>query len=130
VENHGGLSSNGEWLAGVMKRVGHYRCGTLPDFGNFCLDWSRQDDPAAWYDRYKGVTEMMPFARAVSAKSNEFDASGNETKTDYRRMMRIVLDAGYRGYVGIEYEGDKHSEPEGIRLTKALLERVRAEMGG
>jgi L-ribulose-5-phosphate 3-epimerase len=128
VENHGGLSSDGSWLAEVMRQVAHPRCGTLPDFGNFCSDWSRADDPAAWYDRYKGVAEMMPFAKAVSAKSHEFDERGDEARTDYRRMMRIVVDAGYRGYVGVEYEGDKHPEPEGIRLTKALLERVREEM--
>jgi L-ribulose-5-phosphate 3-epimerase len=128
VENHGGLSSNGAWLAKVMKTVDHPRCGTLPDFGNFCLDWSRQDDPDAWYDRYKGVREMMPFAKAVSAKSHEFNEDGDEIHTDFRRMMRIVLDAGYHGYVGIEYEGSKHSEDEGIRKTKALLERVRDEI--
>jgi sugar phosphate isomerase/epimerase len=122
VENHGGLSSNGAWLASVIERVDHPRCGTLPDFGNFRIA------EGEWYDRYDGVTELMPFAKAVSAKSHEFDADGNEVHTDYRRMMRIVLDAGYRGYVGIEYEGSKHTEPEGIRATKALLERVRAEL--
>jgi sugar phosphate isomerase/epimerase len=130
VENHGGLSSNGAWLAGVMKTVAHPRCGTLPDFGNFCMDWGKKDDPAAWYDRYQGVQELMPFAKAVSAKSHEFDADGNEVRTDYARMMKIVVDAGYRGNVGIEYEGDKHSEPDGVRLTKALLERVRAKLAG
>ncbi len=128
VENHGGLSSNGAWLAAVMKKVNHPRCGTLPDFGNFCLDWSRRDQPDAWYNRYQGVKEMMPFARAVSAKSHAFDADGNETKTDYRRVIKIVLDAGYRGYIGIEYEGGTLSEPEGIRATKRLLERVRSEL--
>lgn len=128
VENHGGLSSNGQWLAEVIRMVDNPRVGTLPDFGNFCLDWNHQEDPAMWYDRYKGVGEMMPFARGVSAKSHEFDPAGNEVRTDYRRMMRIVLDAGYRGFVGVEYEGDAHSEPEGIRLTKMLLERVRAEL--
>lgn len=124
VENHGGLSSNGAWLAAVMKKVNHPRCGTLPDFGNFCLDWSRSQDADAWYDRYKGVAEMMPFAKAVSAKSHDFDAAGNETKTDYTRMLGIVLDAGYRGHVGIEYEGGGLSEAEGVRATKRLLERV------
>jgi sugar phosphate isomerase/epimerase len=119
VENHGGLSSNGAWLASVIRRVNHPRCGTLPDFGNFRV----ADDE--WYDRYVGVAELMPFAKAVSAKSHEFDAQGNEVRTDYERMMRIVLDAGYRGYVGIEYEGDGLSEPDGIRATKRLLERVR-----
>jgi L-ribulose-5-phosphate 3-epimerase len=128
VENHGGLSSNGEWLAGVMRQVGHFRCGTLPDFGNWCFDWEKKSDPAMWYDRYKGVSEMMPFAKAVSAKSHDFDARGNETHTDFRRMMKIVLDAGYRGYVGVEYEGETTPEPEGIRKTKALLEEVREEM--
>jgi sugar phosphate isomerase/epimerase len=123
VENHGGLSSNGAWLAGVMRMVDHPRCGTLPDFGNFRIAGDE------WYDRYQGVTELMPFAKAVSAKSHEFDEDGNETGTDFFRMMRIVLDAGYRGYVGIEYEGQNLSEPEGIRATKALLERVRAELG-
>ncbi|MBX3361785.1 MAG: sugar phosphate isomerase/epimerase [Phycisphaeraceae bacterium] len=127
VENHGSLSSNGEWLAGVMKMVDHPRCGTLPDFGNFCLDWSRASDPEAWYDRYKGVSELMPYAKGVSAKSHEFDADGNEVRTNYRRMMKIVRDSGYTGYVGIEYEGDKHSEPDGIRLTKALLDLIATE---
>jgi hypothetical protein len=92
------------------------------------MDWSKRDEPEAWYDRYKGVEEMMPFAKAVSAKSHAFDENGDETNTDYRRMMRIVLDAGYRGYVGVEWEGGKPGEAEGIRLTKALLEKVRDEL--
>jgi L-ribulose-5-phosphate 3-epimerase len=122
VENHGHLSSNGMWLAGVMRKVNMPNCGTLPDFGNFDLGGGKE------YDRYKGVSELMPFAKGVSAKSHDFDASGNETHTDYRRMMKIVRDAGYRGYVGIEYEGEKISEPEGIRATKRLLETVLAEL--
>ncbi|MCA9304285.1 MAG: sugar phosphate isomerase/epimerase [Phycisphaerales bacterium] len=130
VENHGGYSSNGRWLSGVMRMVDHPMCGTLPDFGNFCLDWSRSDDPQAWYDRYQGVKELMPFAKAVSAKTYAFDEAGNETTIDYNKMMKIVLAAGYHGYVGIEYEGSKHSPRDGIRLTKALLERIRDEMSG
>jgi len=122
VENHGGLSSNGAWLASVIKKVGHPRCGTLPDFGNFRIAEGQL------YDRYLGVQEMMPFAKAVSAKSHDFDEQGNEIHTDFKRMMKIVLDAGYKGYVGIEYEGQKISEPDGIRATKKLLERVRGEL--
>jgi sugar phosphate isomerase/epimerase len=122
VENHGGLSSNGAWLAEVMKTVDHPRCGTLPDFGNFNLGGGKS------YDRYQGVAQLMPFAKAVSAKSHAFDDKGNEVNTDYRRMMKIVVDAGYRGYVGIEYEGGRHAEPDGIRLTKRLLETVRDEL--
>ncbi len=125
VENHGGLSSNGAWLSGVMKRVAHPRIGTLPDFGNFRV----RETPEEWYDRYKGVAELMPFARAVSAKSHDFDENGAETHTDFLKMMRIVLDAGYRGYVGIEYEGELLSEAEGVEKTKALLTRVREELG-
>jgi L-ribulose-5-phosphate 3-epimerase len=124
VENHGGLSSNGKWLAAVMQQVDHPRVGTLPDFGNFVVDRKSGKE----YDRYQGVKELMPFAKAVSAKSGEFDKEGNEIQTDYRRMMRIVVDAGYRGYVGIEFEGSKYTKFEGIRLTKALLERVRDEI--
>ena len=123
VENHGGLSSNGEWLAGVMKQVDLKNCGTLPDFGNFRV--SKDEE----YDRYKGVTELMPFAKAVSAKSHDFDDKGNETHTDFFKMMKIVLDAGYSGYVGIEYEGDQLDEYAGVKATKALLERVRSEPG-
>ncbi len=115
VENHGGLSSHGDWLAGVMRRVDHARVGTLPDFGNFYE-----------YDRYQGVEDMMPFARGVSAKSHDFDdATGEERGIDYHRMMKIVLNAGYHARLGIEYEGDRLSEPEGIRATKRLLERIR-----
>lgn len=117
VENHGGLSSNGEWLAGVMKLVDKPNCGTLPDFGNF-----------GDYDRYKGVTELMPFAKAVSAKSHQFDAEGNETRSDYFKLMKIVVDSGYRGYVGIEWEGGQPDEVEGVKLTQKLLERVREKL--
>ena len=116
VENHGGLSSHGDWLVDVMKLVDHPRCGTLPDFGNFYE-----------YDRYQGVTDMMPYAKAVSAKSYDFDELGEETKIDFHRMMRIVLAAGFHSWVGIEYEGDRLPEPEGIRRTKALLERIAKE---
>ena len=122
VENHGGLSSNGAWLAGVMDAVGRDNCGTLPDFGNFRVSG------AAMYDRYVGVRELMPYAKAVSAKSHDFDADGNETHTDYRRMMEIVLSFAYHGYVGIEYEGSRLPAAEGIQATKKLLERVRDEL--
>jgi len=122
VENHGGLSSNGAWLAGVMRKVDHPRCGTLPDFGNFRVA------NKILYDRYRGVEELMPFAYGVSAKSHEFNDQGGEVHTDYRKMIPIVLSFGYRGYIGIEYEGSKHSEPEGITLTKKLLETVRSEL--
>lgn len=123
VENHGGWSSNGAWLADVMRIADDPGVGTLPDFGNFHLGGGKQ------YDRYKGVTELMPYAKAVSAKSHDFDEGGNEIHTDYTKMMKIVHDAGYRGFVGVEYEGGKHSEDEGIELTKKLLERVRGAMG-
>ena len=122
VENHGGSSSNGAWLAATIRAADHPRVGTLPDFGNFRIS-DREE-----YDRYQGVQELMPFARGVSAKSHDFDAQGNETHTDYARMLAIVLAAGYHGYVGIEYEGDGVEELEGIRLTKVLLERVRATL--
>ena len=123
VENHGGLSSNGEWLAGVMKLVDLPNCGTLPDFGNFNLGGGKT------YDRYKGVDELMPFAKAVSAKSHDFDEEGNETRTDYFKMLDIVVNKhGYHGYCGIEYEGSKLSEADGIKATKKLLERVREKM--
>lgn len=116
VENHGGLSSHGDWLAGVMKSVGMDNCGTLPDFGNFYE-----------YDRYKGVEDLMPFAKAVSAKSYDFDAQGNETKIDYPRMLGLVRAAGYSGWVGIEYEGGRLSEPDGIKATRELLARLGCE---
>lgn len=128
VENHGGYSSDGSWLSGVMKEVGKKNVGTLPDFNNFCL--TRQGNKCVEeYDRYKGTLEMMPYAKAVSAKSLDFDEQGNCIETDYVKMLKIVKDAGFKGYVGIEYEGDKLGEYEGIKKTKALLERVRAEIG-
>ena len=122
VENHGGLSSNGKWLASVIEKVDHPRCGTLPDFGNFKLEG---DD---WYDRYLGVKELMPYAKAVSAKSNDFNSDGDETNTDYYKMMDIVLSEGYSGYVGIEYGGRSLDEMSGIRATKKLLEKVRRSL--
>jgi sugar phosphate isomerase/epimerase len=117
VENHGGLSSNGKWLSGVMKMVDHPRMGTLPDFGNFYE-----------YDRYLGVAEMMPWAKAVSAKSHDFDSRGEETTKDYRRLLRTVLEAGFHSWIGIEYEGERLSERDGIARTLALLKRLQVEL--
>jgi sugar phosphate isomerase/epimerase len=122
VENHGGLSSNGRWLASVIEAGDHPRLGTLPDFGNFRIGESER------YDNYRGVEQMMPYARAVSAKTNDFTDAGEEVNLDYEELIRIVLDSGYRGWIGIEYEGSLLPEPEGIRLTKALLERVREKL--
>lgn len=128
VENHGGLSSHGAWLAGVMKLVDHKRCGTLPDFGNFRIGQIPGIELTE-YDRYRGVDELMPYAKGVSAKSHEFDDNGNEVRTDYRKMLDIVVRKHkWSGYIGVEYEGSKHSEPDGIRLTKKLLETIRDEL--
>ncbi len=123
VENHGGYSSNGSWLAAIMKQVNKPNCGTLPDFGNFCL---KRDDAGACieeYDRYIGVQELMPFAKAVSAKTYEFSQFGNETTIKYENMMAYVKNANYSGYIGIEYEGDKLRAEEGIIATRKLLEK-------
>ena len=120
VENHGGLSSNGKWLSEVLRMVDHPRAGSLPDFGNF------QVSETETYDKYQGVEELMPLARAVSAKSYDFDDAGNETTIDFERMIRLILAAGYTGHIGIEYEGSRLTEPEGIAATNALLKRLQA----
>ncbi len=127
VENHGGYSSNGMWLSGVMESVGMENVGTLPDFGNFCIERG-PEGCADEYDRYKGMAELMPYAKGVSAKSHEFDENGNEIHSDFFRIMKIVKDSGFKGYVGIEYEGSQLSEDEGIKTTKALLKRVFEEI--
>ena len=124
VENHGGMSSHGAWLRGVMEMTDHPRVGTLPDFGNFHI---KRGEDGLEYDRYLGTYELMPFAKGVSAKSNDFDADGNEKHTDYRRILKIVRDSGFKGYIGIEFEGAGDSF-EGIRATQKLLERVRQEL--
>lgn len=128
VENHGGFSSNGKWLSSVMKEVNKPTCGTLPDFGNFCIERG-PDGCTEEYDRYQGVSELMPFAKGVSAKAGEFDAQGNSVDTDYLKMMKIVKGFGYKGYVGIESGGKSpEAEYESIKLTKALLEKVGAKL--
>ena len=139
VENHGGISSNGQWLSGVMKTVNRPNCGTLPDFGNFCLNRTKPESntPEAWaktkcleeYDRYKGVSELLPFAKGVSAKTYNFDENGNCVETDYYKMMKLVKEAGYTGHVGIEYEGDQLSEEDGVRKTLALLKKAGESLG-
>lgn len=123
VENHGGLSSNGEWLSSVIAGVNMDNCGTLPDFGNFRIS-PYDSDEEVLYDPYKGIEELMPYAKGVSAKSNDFDEQGNEVRLDYERILKIVKDAGYTGYIGVEYEGTRLSEPEGIRATVELLKRA------
>jgi len=122
VENHGGNTSNGAWMAGLMKRVGHRRIGTLPDFGNFNIDKDTK------YDRYQGVKEIVPYAKAVSAKCYDFDEKGEETTIDFHRMIKIVMDSGYHSTLGIEYEGERMSEPDGVNAMKKLLIKIRDEI--
>lgn len=136
VENHGGLSSNGQWLTGVMKMADHARVGILPDFGNFYTDRNTGE----LYNPYKGLREFMPFVKkGMSAKAYDWDTGagkfytedrreGREMTLDYERLLQIVITAGYRGYIGIEYEGDKHSEMDGIARTKQALEELRAKL--
>ncbi|MDC3051172.1 sugar phosphate isomerase/epimerase [Bacteroidota bacterium] len=125
VENHGSLSSNAELLMQVINNVNLKNCGTLPDFGNFCIKRVEGDlyesDCVKEYDRYKGIKEMMPKAFAVSAKSNSFNYEGDEIYTDYLKMLKIVKESGYNGYIGVEYEGTGLSEIDGILATKNLL---------
>lgn len=128
VENHGGYSSDGKWLSGVMAEIDMPNCGTLPDFGNFCISKNKDGSCKEEYDKYQGVKELMPYAKAVSAKSFEFDDDGYDTEIDYNKMMKIVLDSGYKGYVGIEYEGARMKAEEGIIATKELIEKVLAKM--
>jgi sugar phosphate isomerase/epimerase len=118
IENHGGLSSDARWLISVIKQVDHKRVGTLPDFGNF----------PEGVDKYESIKRMMPYAKGVSAKAGRFDEQGNETRIDYHKMLKIVLEAGYRGYIGIESGGaTPEQESEHIMKTKALLERIKEQ---
>jgi sugar phosphate isomerase/epimerase len=115
VENHGGNSSIGKWLVEIMKAVNKPNIGTLPDLGNFYE-----------YDRYAGVKDMMPFAKGVSGKTHDFDKDGNETVIDYEKMMKIIADSGFKGYIDVEYEGEKLSEPDGVKASIALVQKVIA----
>jgi sugar phosphate isomerase/epimerase len=128
IENHGGISNNGAWLADLVKALQPHNVGTLPDFDNWC---TQRENGQLWggscteqYDRYKGMTELMPFAKGLSVKSFEFDAAGNETTMDYARIFEIVQAAGYEGYLGIEFEGHNLPSREGIAKTRALVEKV------
>ena len=132
VENHGGYSSNGQLLSEVIKEVNMPNCGTLPDFGNFCMRREKGDlyeSPCVeYYDKYKGVKEMLPYAKGVSAKTFEFDAQGNETTIDYLKMFRMVKESNLSGYVGVEYEGTTMTEDAGIKATIKLLQKIKKEL--
>jgi len=116
----------------VIKNSGKENVGTLPDFGNFCIkskpdqlsDWGGLDGCAVEYDKYKGVEEMLPYARSVSAKSLNFDKDGNSIEIDFYKMIKIIKKFGYRDCISIEYEGTSHSESDGIMLTKNLLKKA------
>jgi len=136
VENHGGTSSHGKWLTSVMKAADHPRVGILPDFGNFYTN----REVGELYNPYVGIREFMPWVKqAVSAKAWDWDTGpgkyytenrieGRELVLDYERILKIVKAGGYSGYIGIEYEGTKHSEMDGIKRTKVALEELRSAM--
>ncbi|HTH57453.1 MAG TPA: sugar phosphate isomerase/epimerase family protein [Cyclobacteriaceae bacterium] len=126
AENHGSDSSKGFWVADVMKQVNKPNVGTLPDFGNFCIThpWGTTQEPCKEeYDRYKGVKELLPYAKGVSAKTYDFDANGEQPLMNYKRLTDIVKESGFKGYIGVEFEGLNQDEEEGIRKTKLLLEK-------
>jgi sugar phosphate isomerase/epimerase len=144
VENHVGISCNAGWLANVMKEMNTPHCGTLADFGNFCVNRTKPptNDIAGWmqtkcleeYDRYKGIQELMPYAKGVHAKAHVFDANGNDTETDFARMFKIIIDSGFKGWVSVEYEGgllkmygkdNKYLDDDaGVLATKKLIDKV------
>jgi sugar phosphate isomerase/epimerase len=144
VENHVGISCNGAWLAGVMKQVNNPHCGTLADFGNFCINRTKPEtnDIAGYmktrcleeYDRYKGITELMPYAKGVHAKSHVFDTAGNDVETDFYRMFKIIKASGFTGWVSIEYEGGLFKmytkdakylgDYDGVVATRKLVEKA------
>ncbi|WKB81870.1 sugar phosphate isomerase/epimerase family protein [Cellulophaga lytica] len=128
VENHGGFSSDGVWLANVIKQVGLANCGTLPDFGNFCIEKDKDKNCLSSYDMYKGMKELLPFAKGVSAKSRNFAADGTEADIDFYKIMKLVKESGYTGFVGIEYEGTLLPEEEGVQKTKDLLLKVAKQL--
>jgi sugar phosphate isomerase/epimerase len=147
VENHFGNSTDADWLVGIIQAVNMSNAGLLPDFGNFCAqrtipetnDWKgiMKTQCIKKFDRYEGVRKMMPYAKGVSAKSHRFDATGNDTGTDYFKMFSIIREFDINGFVGIEYAGSfgKIHDPEstdlpavdGILATKKLLDQVRAK---
>ncbi|CAN5312328.1 sugar phosphate isomerase/epimerase [soil metagenome] len=133
IENHGLFSADGQWVVDIMKGVSMTNVGTLPDFGNWCtaVKWGSTEPSKTCtdaYDRYLGVSEMLPFAKGVSAKSYTFDKDGREETIDYSKMIRIVKNSGFSGYIGIEYEGSPLSESDGVKATKALLESTWKEV--
>ena len=126
VENHGSVTSNAEWLCDVMKKVNMKNVGTLPDFGNFCIThpWGTiQDGCKEMYDPYKGVQLLLKYAKGVSAKTYDFDANGEQPLLDYKRLIGIVKASGFKGYMGLEFEGNNTPEDEGLRKTQALVKK-------
>ena len=128
VEPHGNFSSHGGWLADVMKQVNMPGCGTLPDFGNFCYERNENRECTGQYDIYQATEELMPYAKGVSAKTFVFDENGNEANYDYVKLMTIIKDSGFKGYIGVEYEGHDISPEEGVTLTRDLIKRVGAQI--
>jgi sugar phosphate isomerase/epimerase len=132
IENHGLHTSDAPFMVEIIKKVNSPFLGTLPDFGNWCLDtqWGSTQDNRCTnvFDRYRGVADFLPFAKGVSAKSYAFDAAGNETIIDYPKMLRLVKDSSFEGHIGVEFEGEHMAEPDGIRATKALIEKVWADL--
>ncbi len=128
VENHGLHTSDGAFIGEIIGEVGNNFLGSLPDFGNWCLNakWgSTQGGKCSEvYDPYNGVEQLLPFAKGVSAKSYDFDADGKETTIDYHKMLELVKSSGFDGYIGIEYEGSRLSEDLGIKATKSLIEKT------
>jgi sugar phosphate isomerase/epimerase len=126
VENHGSVTSKADWLTDIMKQVGMENIGTLPDFGNWCIShpWGTiQEGCQEMYDIYKGVQELLPFAKGVSAKTYDFDSNGEQPLLDYKKLIGIVKASGFKGYIGIEYEGLKQPEDEGVLNTQKLLKK-------
>ncbi len=128
AENHGWYSSHPPWLVDIIQSVNSPFCRLNVDLGNFCRTWRGGQCVDQQYDPYEGVALMMPYAKNVSAKTMAFDGQGNDTRTDYVRMLRIIRESGYRGYLGVEYAGEQFSGDRGIRMTLALINRAASQL--
>lgn len=127
IENHGGVSSRGDWLADLVSSLSDKEVGSLADFHNWCYETV---DGGLWgecrneYDYYKGFAELIGSAKGVSVKAMHFDSTGNEPNLNFHKFFKIMKEGGYDGYLGVEYEGNDLPSREGILKTKALAAKT------
>lgn len=117
IENHGGVSKKADWILEIIK-------GTDPKWVGACLDFGNWPDEI----RNSESAKLAPYAYHTHVKCHTFTSEGEDTNKDYKYLLGLLKNSGYRYAVSIEYEGPD-DQKVGVAKSRDLILKYWPELG-